>query len=397
MRSRPLVLSAGAAMRRSGDRIYLSPPHLSGREQAAAAAALASNWVAPAGPEINAFEREFAAEVGAPHAVAVSSGTAALHLALLAAGVGAGDEVLVSTLTFAATAFAVRYVGAVPVFVDSDRATWNMSPTLCAEALEERARTGHLPRAVILVHVFGQCADTDAVSELCNRHGAVLIEDAAEALGARYKGRSPGVDGQTGIFSFNGNKIVTTSGGGMLVTRDERLAGYVRKLSTQAREPAAHYEHSEVGYNYRMSNILAAIGRAQLRTLEERVAARRRIYERYVSGLGGLPGIRFMPEETFGDPRSRATRWLSCVELPADGSTPDRETVRLKLEQENIESRPIWKPMHLQPVFAGFPRVGGGVAEELFNNGLCLPSGSAMTDDDLDRVVQVFCRLWDDH
>lgn len=374
-------------------RLYLSPPHLGVLEHTYVADAFASNWVAPLGPHVDAFEHEFAEAVGAPHAVALSSGTAALHLALLEAGVRPADEVVVSTLTFAATAFAVRYVGARPLFVDADPSSWNMDPGLLAEALDLRARRGAVPRAVILVHLYGQCADTDAVKSACNRHGVALIEDAAEALGARYKGRAPGSDGQSGIFSFNGNKIITTSGGGMLVTGDAGLATHVRKLATQAREPAPHYEHTEIGYNYRMSNVLAAIGRGQLTMLADRVAARRRIFQRYTEALGDLPGIRFMPEATFGSVASLSTRWLTCLTIDPPGFGATREDVRLALEAENIESRPIWKPMHLQPVFADAPRVGGSFSEAAFRDGLCLPSGSAMLDADVVRVAELVRRV----
>jgi dTDP-4-amino-4,6-dideoxygalactose transaminase len=374
-------------------RLYLSPPHIGALEQDLVADAFASNWVAPLGPHVDAFESEFAAAVGAAHAVALSSGTAALHLALLEAGVVPGDEVAVSTLTFGATAFAVCYLKATPLFVDSEPSSWNMDPGLLAELLDLRARRGKRPRAVVLVHLYGQCADTDAVRHACDRHGVTLIEDAAEALGARYKGRGPGTDGHSGIFSFNGNKIITTSGGGMLVTGDAAIAAHVRKLATQARDPAPHYEHTEIGYNYRMSNVLAAIGRGQLAVLEARVVARRRTFQRYTELLGDLPGIRFMPEATFGNPASRATRWLTCLTIDPGAFGATREDVRLALEVENVESRPIWKPMHLQPVFAAAPRVGGSFSEAVFRDGLCLPSGSAMCDADVARVAELVRRV----
>ncbi len=365
------------------NRIYLSPPHMSGCEQRLVEEVFASNWIAPVGPQVDAFEREFAAAVGAPHAVALSSGTAALHLALRLLGVGPGDEVLVSTLTFAASVYPILYLGAQPAFIDSERISWNMDPVLLAETLEARARAGRLPRAVVLVHLYGQSADIDPILAACARYGIPLVEDAAEALGATYRGRAPGTFGQAGIYSFNGNKIITTSNGGMLVSPDEGLIAHARKLATQAREPAPHYEHTEVGYNYRLSNVLAAIGRGQLRVLAERVEARRRNFDAYVQALGDLPGVSFMPEAPWG----RATRWLTCILIDPTQFGMDRETLRLALEHENIEARPVWKPMHLQPVFAGYPSVGGAVAEDLFARGLCLPSGSSLTEADLRRVV----------
>jgi len=370
-------------------RIYLSPPHLSGLEEAFLKEALDSGWIAPLGPQVEAFEKEFAEVVGAPYALALSSGTAAIHLALLAAGVEPGDEVVVSTLTFAASAFPVLYIGARPIFVDSERRSWNMDPHLLAEFLERRAKVGRLPKAVILVHLYGQSADIDPIQELCEAYGVALIEDAAEALGSTYKGRSPGTLGVAGIYSFNGNKIITTSGGGMLVSSDAELIAHARKLATQAREPVPWYEHAEVGYNYRLSNLLAAVGRAQLRTLEDRVQARRRIFERYVAGLSDLPGLTFQPEAPWG----RHTRWLTVITLDPEafGRTP--EEVRRALEEQGIETRPVWKPMHLQPVFREAETVGGEVAEELFARGLCLPSGSSLSLEDQDRVIEAIRAL----
>ncbi|HYH79852.1 MAG TPA: aminotransferase class I/II-fold pyridoxal phosphate-dependent enzyme [Longimicrobium sp.] len=364
--------------------IYLSPPHMSGREEVLTREAFASNWVAPLGPFVARFEEEFAALVGARHALALSSGTAALHLAFMELGIGAGDEVLASTFTFAATVNPLLYLGATPVFVDSERASWNMDPELLAQELNRRARAGRLPAAVVVVHLYGQCADLDPIVEACERHGVPLIEDAAEALGASYRGRAPGVFGKAGIFSFNGNKIITTSGGGMLVSDDAGLIDHARKIATQARDVAPHYEHSEVGYNYRLSNVLAAIGVAQLEVLEDRVAARRRNFDFYQAALGELPGIGFMPEAPWG----RHNRWLTCITIDAAafGATPD--AVRRVLEARGIEARPLWKPMHLQPVFAGYPTVGGQVSEELFSTGLCLPSGSNLTQAELERVAE---------
>ena len=377
---------------------------MSGQEEQFVRETFASNWIAPLGPQVDAFEAEFAATVGAPHALALSSGTAALHLALLLAGVGPGDEVLVSTLTFSASANPVVYLGGRPTFIDSERTSWNMDPGLLEDTLAARARAGKLPKAVIPVHLYGQSADIAPILAFCDRYGVPVIEDAAEALGATYwgqtpsedlgeswesasktRGRAPGTLGWAGIFSFNGNKIITTSGGGMLVSADQGLIDHARKLAQQARDPAPHYQHSEIGYNYRLSNVLAAIGRGQLRVLEARVRRKREICEIYRGALGDLPGIAFMPDAPWG----RATRWLTCITVDPGRFGADREAIRLALEAENIEARPLWKPMHLQPVFAGCDVVGGAVAADLFEHGLCLPSGTAMTEDDLARVISV--------
>ena len=366
-------------------RIYLSPPHMSGLEEQLVADVFASNVIAPLGPHVEAFEREFAQVVGASQAVAVSSGTAALHLALQLVGVGRGDEVLVSTLTFVASVNPIVYLGATPVFVDSERVSWNMDPMLLREALEARVVTGRLPKAVVLVHLYGQSANLTPIVDLCRRFGVALVEDAAEALGATHQGRSPGTFGRAGIYSFNGNKMITTSGGGMLVSKDPELIQHARKLAAQAREAVAHYEHLEVGYNYRLSNVLAAIGRGQLRVLEGRVSARRRNFAFYRNALRGVPGITFMPEAPWG----RHSRWLTCITIEPREFGLDPEALRATLEVENIEARPVWKPMHMQPVFARYPRVGGAVAEDLFARGLCLPSGSSLSVRDLERIVGV--------
>lgn len=367
------------------ERIYLSAPHMSGLEEQYVADAFASNWIAPLGPHVDAFEREFAAQVGAGFAVALSSGTAALHLALQLVGVGAGDEVFVSTLTFAASVNPIRYLGAAPVFIDSEEQSWNMDPDLLEGALRERARVGRLPKAVVVVHLYGQSADLDPIVAACDRYGVPLIEDAAEALGASYKGRSPGALGRAGVFSFNGNKIITTSGGGMLVSDDEELIAHARKLATQARDPAPHYQHSEIGYNYRLSNVLAGIGRAQLQVLEARVAARRQNFDFYRDSLGGLDGVALMPEAPWG----RHSRWLSCITVDPVRLGVSRDDIRLALEADDIESRPLWKPMHLQPVFSRFESIGGAVSESLFATGLCLPSGSGLSRSDLERTVAI--------
>ncbi|MDX2060522.1 MAG: aminotransferase class I/II-fold pyridoxal phosphate-dependent enzyme [Gemmatimonadales bacterium] len=369
--------------------ISLSPPHLDGAERTFVEEAFASNWIAPLGPQVEAFEREFAEVVGSPAALALSSGTAGLHLALQLAGVGAGDEVLVSTLTFVASVNPIRYLGGTPVFIDSERASWNLDPALVAETIRERARRGRTPRAVVVVHLYGQSADLDPIVAACEEHGVVLIEDAAEALGASYKGRAPGTVGRMGIYSFNGNKIITTSGGGMLVANDPDLTARARKLATQAREPAAHYEHVEVGYNYRLSNLLAAVGRGQLRVLESRIDARRRNFDRYRERLGDLPGLTFMPEAPWG----RHTRWLTTLTVDPDAFGSDRERIRATLAERRIEARPLWKPMHLQPVYQGCEVIGGSVAESLFATGLCLPSGSSLAPVEVDRVAGVIREL----
>ncbi|TAM53893.1 MAG: aminotransferase class I/II-fold pyridoxal phosphate-dependent enzyme [Acidobacteria bacterium] len=364
-------------------RLYLSPPHMSGRELKLVQDAFASNWIAPLGPHVDAFEREFAALVAIPHAAALSSGTAALHLALMLAGVEAMDEVMCSSLTFSASANAIAYCGARPVFIDCDATSWNLDPDLLEAELERCTRAGKLPRAVLPVDLYGQCADFPRIEPICERFGVALIEDAAEALGATCAGRPAGSFGRAAAFSFNGNKIITTSGGGMLVSSDEALIKRARFLATQARDPAPHYQHSTIGYNYRMSNVLAAIGRGQLMVLEDRVEARRANFDAYSAALGGLPGVAFMPEAPYG----RCTRWLTCLTIDPVAFGATREDVRLALEGENIESRPIWKPMHLQPVFASCRAVGGSVSERIFERGLCLPSGSNLTVADRGRVI----------
>ena len=374
-------------------RLYLSPPHLGPDEAALVAETLASNWISSVGPQLDAFEREVATLLGVPHAVALASGTAALHLALRHLGVGPGDEVWCSSLTFAASANPIVYERATPVFIDSEERSGNLDPTLLAQALDDAARRGRLPRAVVVVDLYGQCADYDPILAACARHGVPVIGDAAEALGAQYKGRAAGSLGWCGVISFNGNKIITTSGGGMLVSHDEALITHARKLATQARDPAAHYQHSEIGFNYRLSNVLAAIGRGQLRVLEQRVEARRRINARYGELLAGVPGITLMPEERFGSTATRANRWLTVIQVDEALSGCAPETIRLALEREDIESRPVWKPLHLQPVFSSCRMIGGAVAERLFARGLCLPSGSAMGDADLARVAQVVRKL----
>ena len=358
-----------------------------------------SGWVAPAGPELDAFEADLASFVGWPGVVAMASGTAALHLALLVHGVRAGDEVLVSTFTFAATANAVTYLGATPCFVDSDAATWNMNPELLAAELASRHAAGRLPAAVVVVDLYGQCADYDAIGPLCAEYGVPLIEDAAEALGSSYKGRAAGTLGDCGVFSFNGNKIMTTSGGGAFLSPDVAVADRVRYLATQARQPTVHYEHTEVGFNYRLSNLLAAMGRAQLGRLHEMSARRVAINDYYRRSLADVAGISFMPIAPFGpqsddrlDPpdaslaRDGWNGWLTCVTFDEPSA---RDAVQAALSAVDIESRPLWKPMHLQPVFAHAPARVDGTSEHLFTHGLCLPSGSVLTDAQVEQVSDV--------
>jgi dTDP-4-amino-4,6-dideoxygalactose transaminase len=369
-------------------RINLSPPHLVGTELDYLRSALESNWIAPLGPHVDAFEREVAATVGVSHALAVSSGTAALHLAMLVLGVGPGDEVLCATVTFAACANAIRYVGAVPVFVDCDAATWTIDVGLVADELARRAARRRLPKAVIAVDLYGQCADYPALRTLCECYGVPIVEDAAEALGATCAGRPAGSWGTLAALSFNGNKIITASSGGMLLSDHAALIDRARHLATQAREPVPHYEHTSIGYNYRLSNLLAAVGRAQLHALPARVAARRSNFEFYRASLRGLPGIGFMPEASYG----RSSRWLTCITIDPHRLGCGRDDIRLALAVEDIEARPLWKPLHLQLAFAGAPVVGGAVAERLFEQGLCLPSGSALGADELARVRDVITR-----
>jgi dTDP-4-amino-4,6-dideoxygalactose transaminase len=362
--------------------VHLSPPDVGEFEREALLAAFDSNWVAPAGPDLDAFEQVVAAEVGVAQAVALSSGTAALHLALQLAGVGPGDEVLVPSFTFAATANAVAYLGAEPVFVDSSPGTWAIDPDLVAAELSRADRVGRPIAAVLPVDVYGQCADYDELEASCGQYGVPLVEDAAEALGASYRGRPAGSFGIAAALSFNGNKIITTGGGGMLLTDDAELAGRARHLATQAREPVAHYEHQVIGYNYRLSNLLAAIGLGQMRSLRQRVERRRHNYRFYRQALAG-DGLSLMPMADYG----RSNCWLTCllVDVEEFGATPGQICDHLRTA--GIEARPTWKPMHLQPVHRGRRTVGGAVCEELFRRGVCLPSGSNLRQPELDRVV----------
>jgi len=382
---------AGLYLRRDLDRkILLSTPHMSDFERAYVEEAFRTNWVAPLGPNVDAFERELAAYVGIGHAAALSSGTAALHLALVLLGIGPGDIVLTSSLTFVASANPILYQGASPVFIDSEPESWNLSPAALERALADLGRQGRRAKALVVVHLYGQSADMDPIAALCERHGVALVEDAAESLGATYKERMTGTLARLGAYSFNGNKIITTSGGGMLVSNDGALIERARKLSTQAREPAPHYEHTEVGYNYRMSNVLAGIGRGQLRVIEERVAARRRVFERYREALGAEEGLAWMPDAPYG----RATHWLSACTLDPKRAEPAGLAARLAAD--GIEARRLWKPMHLQPLFKGRPYYphapGRSVSDDLFARGLCLPSGSNLSEEQQERIIAALRR-----
>lgn len=367
------------------DRILLSPPTVGDLEREALLRAFDSGWIAPLGPEVDAFEAELAAVTGAPHVVALSSGTAALHLALLLLDVGPGDDVLVQSLTFAATANAVRYTGARPVFVDSDPTTWTIDVGLVAEHLQQAARRGRLPAAVVAVDIYGQCADYNALHRVCAPYDVPVVADAAEALGAEHAGRPAGGIAALNVLSFNGNKVITTSGGGALATSRADWAARATHLATQAKEPAPHYEHHEVGYNYRLSNLLAALGRAQLSRLPELVARRRAIREGYRTCTADLPGTALMPEAPYG----RSNAWLTVVTVDPQVTGTDAADLRKALDAEDVESRPVWKPMHLQRAYSDSPVLGGTVCEDVFARGLCLPSSPRMTEADHERVLTV--------
>tara|TARA_R110002073_G_scaffold74100_2_gene181071 strand:+ start:65535 stop:66686 length:1152 start_codon:yes stop_codon:yes gene_type:complete len=366
-------------------RIYLSPPDVRGREKELLIDALDSNWIAPLGPHVDAFEKDICDYVGVQHAAALSSGTAALHLALILLNVGPGDLVFVSSLTFVASANVIRYVGATPVFIDCNEETWNMCPAHLEQALGWADKAGQLPKAILSVDLYGHCADYDAISKLATRYEVPIIEDAAEALGADYRGRKAGRFGTMGIFSFNGNKIITTSGGGMLVSDNPEWVRRARHLATQARLPVAHYEHEEVGYNYRLSNLLAAVGRAQLETLDTRIACRQNVRDQYKEALSSVAGLRFMPEPAYG----KSNAWLTCLLVDEAAYGASRDQLIQALADDNIEARPVWKPMHLQPVFADFKCFGGATSERLFNDGICLPSGSDLSPQDITRVTKI--------
>ena len=376
--------------------IHLSLAHMSGREQDFIQEAFETNWVVPLGPNVNGFEKSLEGfliengkwkieNCGGYHVVALSAGTAALHLALIQLGVGVGDEVICQSFTFAASANPIAYQGATPVFVDSEAETWNMNPALLEEAIKDRLRkTGKLPKAIIPVHLYGMPAQMDAIMEIAGRYGIPVLEDAAEALGSEYKGRKCGTFGEFGVLSFNGNKMITTSGGGALVCRTEEEKKRTMFFATQARENAPHYQHEQIGYNYRMSNICAGIGRGQMTVLEDHIARRRAIHALYTELLKDVPGITVLqnPGKDFD-----SNYWLTCIRVDPREAGRTREDIRLHLEKENIETRPLWKPMHLQPVFANAPFYGDGTSERLFEIGLCLPSGPSLTDEDIRRVV----------
>lgn len=342
-----------------------------------------SNWIAPLGPQVDAFEQDCAAYLGAGDAAALSSGTAAIHLAFLLLGIGPGDKVYAPSFTFCASVNPVLYVGATPVLIDCEQETWGMDPELLADELEKDSRNGTLPKAVLMVHIYGQASKLEEIAMLCEKYGVLLIEDAAEAMGTKHRGRHVGTSGRVGLFSFNGNKIITTSGGGLLVSDDASLVERARHLASQARMPGADYEHDELGYNYRMSNLLAAVGRGQLRCLEDRVAARRANFDSYRERLGQVEGLSFLeePEE------DRGTRWLSVVQVDPKAFGAGPEEIRVALEQKDIETRPLWKPLHMQKVYRDARMLGGSNCEELYRTGLCLPSGSALTDPDRERVM----------
>ena len=366
-------------------RLFLSPPHMSGEELQLVTQAFASNYVAPTGEMLTAFEAEFSRVTGLPHCVALSSGTAAMHLSIKMLGIEPGDEVWAATLTFIASISPAVHERAEPVFVDCDESSWTLDPQLLAEALAKAARLGKLPKAVIPTDLYGQSSDLDQIVNICDRYEVPVISDSAEAMGASYRGRHAGDGAQTAIFSFNGNKIITTSSGGMLASHDKRLVDQARFLATQARADVAHYEHQALGFNYRLSNICAAIGLGQLHVLNQRVARRREIFARYQRNLAHCAGVSFMPEASYG----KSTRWLSVMLINPAIAQGTAESVRFALDRASIESRPVWKPMHLQPVFAHARAIGGAVAEKFFDHGLCLPSGSAMSDDDIDRVSEI--------
>lgn len=375
-------------------KIYLSPPHMSGNELTYIKDAFDTNWIAPLGPHVDAFEKELASYAGVNAAAAVSSGTAAIHLALRLIDVKEGDTVFCSSLTFVASANPIIYLGAIPVFIDSEPETWNMSPQALENGLQDAAQEGNLPKAVIVVNLYGQSAKMDEIVALCDTFNVPVVEDAAESLGSIYKGRASGSFGRFGVYSFNGNKIITTSGGGMLVSNDVDGLEKARFLAAQARDQAAHYQHSQMGYNYRMSNVLAALGRAQLEVLEERVRARRTIFKRYDQELSRLPGIRFMPEMA----GTRSNRWLTALTLEVKEAEATIEALLQSLAEENIEARPVWKPLHLQPLFEGakyYPHSDGeNVSEQLYRTGMCLPSGSQMTEEEQMRVIDcIKCSL----
>lgn len=362
-------------------RLYLSPPHMSNREQAYVKEVFESNFIAPVGPMLDAFESDFGSYTNIPHCLAVMNGTAAIHLALRVLGVKKGDEVWSASLTFIGGVSPITYQGATPVFFDSRESDW----TIDCGLVEQELKKGRRPKAIIATDIYGQCADYKRLRQLCDEYEIILIADAAESLGSRYDGQAAGKLADIAAYSFNGNKIITASGGGMLASANQKWIDHARKLATQAREPFPYYEHEEIGYNYRMSNVMAAIGRGQLEVLDERVGKRREIFNRYQKELGHLEGVSFMPESS----DCRSNRWLSIMTVEPDIFGAGPEDICLALEAQNIEARPTWKPMHMQPVFTDVEMHGGEVCEALFQSGLCLPSGTSMTDKDQNRVIEI--------
>ncbi len=380
-------------MSKQKKRIWLSPPHMGGKEQEFVKEAFETNWIAPLGPNVNGFEEQLKQYTGVEAAAALNSGTGALHLALITLGIQQGDIVLCQSLTFAASAFPIIYEKAIPVFIDSEPDTWNMDPVLLREALESYKSKGKKIAAIVVVHLYGMPAKMDEIMQLASQFEVPVIEDAAEALGSTYKGRACGGIGTMGILSFNGNKIITTSGGGALLSNHVQLVEHARFLSTQAKDPFPHYEHSQIGYNYRMSNITAGIGRGQMLVLDERVEKRRAIHERYIQELSNLPGVTFLPEPT----GAFSNRWLTTILIdPAVSRGVTGEMIRLRLDEENIESRPLWKPMHLQPVFKGAASFVNGISELLFAQGLCLPSGSSLTEEEQQHICSLIKLCWNE-
>jgi len=372
-------------------KIWLSSPHMTGEEMKYINEAFSTNWIAPLGPNVDKFEKNLANYLSISDCAALSSGTAAIHLALINFGIKPGDEVICSSFTFAASANPIVYLGATPVFVDSEPETWNMDPVLLEEAIEDRIKYGKRPKAIIIVDLYGMPAKLDEISAIASKHDIPLIEDAAEAIGSEYNGKKCGSFGNIGILSFNGNKIITTSGGGALVSNNKEFVDHTRFLSTQAADKAVHYQHSHIGYNYRMSNILAGIGLGQLEVLDNRVARRRKVFSRYFDALAEIDGIKFHLEP---GTNFKSNRWLTTIIVNpdlTDGIT--REDIRLELEKENIESRPLWKPLHIQPVFLSCPSYTNDVSYNLFVHGLCLPSGSNLSDDDLNRVIGIIFKI----
>lgn len=373
-------------------KIWLSSPHMGGKEQEFVNDAFATNWVAPLGPHVDGLEQDLAQFVGNKvHVAALSTGTSAIHLALILMGIQAGDEVICQSFTFSASANPIAYQGAKPIFVDSETDTWNMCPHHLEAAIKDRISKGKKPKAIIPVHLYGMPAKMNEILAVAQQYGIPVLEDAAEALGSHINGQMCGTFGEMACLSFNGNKIITTSGGGALVAQSAEMAAKARFLATQARDAAPHYQHSHIGYNYRMSNISAGIGRGQMEVLPLRVSQRRANYERYIAKMSGIKGVQFVSEPT----GYFSNRWLTTVLInPIEANGITRETLRLALEQENIESRPLWKPMHLQPIFADAPFYGDGTSERLFEQGLCLPSGSNLTDEDFDRIFKVIARVF---